>query len=69
LNHTENIIKIQKTGREVNLLQKKIQRVIPTGISAHQEIFIGIQTEIEVEPGEKTYFVLKIGDPLATLMF
>lgn len=69
MNRTENIIKIQKTGREVNLLQKKIQRVIPTGISAHQEIFIGIQTEIEVEPGEKTYFVLKIGDPLATLMF
>jgi hypothetical protein len=51
------------------LLQKKIQRVIPTGISAHQEIFIGIQSEIEAEAGDKTYFVLKIGDPLATLMF
>lgn len=53
----------------MNLLQKKIQRVIPTGISAHQEIFIGIQTDIEVEPGDKAYYVLKIGDAMATLMF
>ncbi len=53
----------------MNLLHKKIQRVIPTGISAHQEIFIGIQTDIEVESGEKALFVLKIGDAMATLMF
>ena len=53
----------------MNLLQKKIQRVVPTGISAHQELFIGIQTDIEVEPGDKAYFVLKIGDAMATLMF
>jgi hypothetical protein len=61
--------KIRSTAREVTHLQRKLDKIVPTGVSAHQEIILGRETEVEIEQNDKGLFLIRIVDPQAMLMF